>query len=123
MRRVPEQIAWRLIAKLRAAERFENENGRQLSELMSLVLDLQDQLNEDLDGRILETIKVWRFGDAPAEYKLFSPHGGDEDWVAFVPLSMLDTWIPWMEEGTPFGCCSVSKHPVRGGEVRIGAHA
>jgi hypothetical protein len=70
------------------------------------------------------TIQVWRWEDAPAEYRALSPHGGDEDWVARIPPRFTDTWIGWMEPGTPFGCCDVSEHPQPDGSlVRIGAHA
>ena len=69
-------------------------------------------------------ILVWRFEDAPAEYRALSKHGGDEDWVALVPAVYADAWIGWMVEGTPFGCCEVSVHPLGNGDtVRIGAHA
>jgi hypothetical protein len=43
--------------------------------------------------------------------------------VAFIPRALKNEDIFWLDEGTPFGCCSVSKHPVPGGVVRIGAHA
>ena len=68
-------------------------------------------------------IKVWSFEDAPQEYRDLSCHGGDEDWIAFVPESMKDDYIGWMEEGTSFGCCDVEEHVIKGGVVRIGAHA
>lgn len=68
-------------------------------------------------------IKVWRFQDAPEEFRALSDHGGDEDWVAFLPESFNGDWIDWMESGTSFGCCHVSEHTVEGGTVRIGAHA
>ena len=67
-------------------------------------------------------IKVWRFEDAPEKYKALSDHGGDEDWLAFVPETMKDRYIPWMDDGSSFGCCRVSEHTVDGGVVRIGAH-
>jgi len=68
-------------------------------------------------------IVVWRFHDAPTEYQGLSDHGGDEDWLAFVPEALSEEWIGWMTEGTSFGCCSVSEHRVAGGVVRIGAHS
>ena len=72
---------------------------------------------------IKKTILVWRFEDAPEEYKALSHHGGDEDWVAFIPNKYKDYYLGWMDEGTSFGSCSVSEHKVKGGIVRIGAHA
>lgn len=71
----------------------------------------------------LKTIFIWKWEDAPEEFKTLSHHGGDEDWVAFIPDSMKDEYISWMEEGTSFGCCDISEHSVPGGVVRIGAHA
>lgn len=68
-------------------------------------------------------ISVWSFCDAPRKYQVLSDHGGDEDWVAFVPDRVKLMWIGWMQEGTAFGCCRVSEHTVEGGVVRIGAHA
>jgi hypothetical protein len=75
------------------------------------------------DSRPTGTILVWKFHEAPTEYRDLSDHGGDEDWVAFVPDALAGEWIGWLEEGTSFGCCRVSEHPVDGGVVRIGAHA
>lgn len=69
------------------------------------------------------TIKVWRFEDAPEEYRKLSEHGGDEDWLAFVPGSLSREYIGWMQPGSSFGICDVSEHDVDGGIVFIGAHA
>jgi hypothetical protein len=71
-------------------------------------------------------ITVWRFRDAPQELRALSDHGGDEDWLAEVPPRFRGDYIGWMEDGTSFGCCSVSlhSHPTKPGwTVRIGAHA
>lgn len=71
-----------------------------------------------------DPIRVWRFYDAPRALQELSPHGGDEDWLAIVPAHMADGWIPWMESGSSFGCCDVSRHPrLDGSVVLIGAHA
>lgn len=68
-------------------------------------------------------IMVWRFKDAPKEYQALSPHGGDEDWVAFFPEEYgIDEYVGWADGGS-FGCCDVSCHEVVGGHIRIGAHA
>jgi hypothetical protein len=71
---------------------------------------------------IHKAIIVWEFHNAPEEYRRLSGHGGDEDWLAFVPDSLKDAYIGWLDYG-PFGCCDVSTHPVDGGVVKIGAHA
>lgn len=68
-------------------------------------------------------ILVWRFQDAPPEYRALSDHGGDEDWLAFLPDEVAGEWIGWMNPGSSFGCCDVSEHRVEGGIVRIGAHS
>lgn len=71
-------------------------------------------------------IRVYRFQDAPQELRDLSPHGGDEDWLAVIPEYLTIDRIPWMEEGTPFGCASVSTHEYpnfEGWLVKIGAHA
>lgn len=65
-------------------------------------------------------IQVWRFHQAPAAYQKLSEHGGDEDWLAFVPDVYDGLWMPWLEK---IGVCEVSEHRVAGGTVRIGAHA
>lgn len=71
-----------------------------------------------------EPIKVWKWWDAPEEFRELSTHGGDEDWVALIPKELADDCIMWMEEGTSFGCSSVSDHVLDDGRVvRIGAHA
>jgi len=42
-------------------------------------------------------ILVWRFSDAPDEYKKLSHHDGDEDWVAVVPREYAAQWIGWID--------------------------
>lgn len=68
-------------------------------------------------------ILVWHFDDAPEDFRKLSGHGGDEDWLAFVPDALKGEWIPWLDSGSSFGCCDVSEHPVDGGVVHIGAHS
>ncbi len=68
-------------------------------------------------------IRVWPFYDAPAHLRTLSEHGGDEDWLAVVPPSLTNYYIPWLETGS-FGYCEVSVHPQEDGSVvYIGAHA
>lgn len=67
-------------------------------------------------------VLVWEFCDAPGELKAFSRHGGDEDWIALVPVGVAPP--AWAESGTRFGCCDVSEHAYEDGRtVLIGAHA
>lgn len=64
-------------------------------------------------------IQVWKFRNAPAEYRDLSGHGGDEDWVMFVPQSLSsDPQIAEICERRTVSC-----HEVSGGCVYIGAHA
>ena len=78
----------------------------------------------EMDGGAATPIMVWKFSEAPLELRKLSSHGGDEDWLAILPASMKDDWIPWMESGSSFGCCDVSEHVLEDGRVvRIGAHA
>jgi hypothetical protein len=72
-------------------------------------------------------ITVWAFHEAPERFQHLSQHGGDEDWLAFVPQEYEHDWIRWLEE-PHFAPCSVSRHEgVSWGGVRgyvvIGAHA
>lgn len=70
-----------------------------------------------------ETIRVWRYADAPTALRALSTHGGDEDWVAWVPPGF-EGYIGWLDEGGSFGCFSVSVHEmVDGSRVYIGAHS
>jgi hypothetical protein len=67
-------------------------------------------------------IKVWRFHDAPDEFKRLSTYGGDEDWLAHIPVEYANEYINWLEYGS-FGCCEISEHKLEDGSViKIGAH-
>lgn len=69
-------------------------------------------------------IRVWRFEDAPDDYKCLSTNGGDEDWVAVVPRHMMNDYIPWLNPCTPFGICDVDVYDGPDGNlVYIGSHA
>jgi len=72
-----------------------------------------------------EFFKIWEFKDAPKKYSTLSTNGGDEDWVAFVPESMDDTWkvFNFFEYNNKFGDCEDNTHDVDGGAVYIGSHA
>jgi len=68
-------------------------------------------------------IKVWRFNDAPKALQDLSTNGGDEDWLAVIPANY-DEYIPWLESGSPFGCCCVDAYELPTGEtVYIGSHS
>lgn len=77
-----------------------------------------------------KTIKIWAFDDAPEEYKNLSKNGGDEDWLAYVPVYYATEYspIPFFLDDESFGCCSVDQYKVikkgkRIGTVVIGCHA
>lgn len=70
------------------------------------------------------SIRVWPFHEAPPSLKALSGHGGDEDWLAYIPVEFADRHIPWADEATPFGVCNVETHDLgNGGKILIGAHA
>lgn len=87
---------------------------------------------------------IWRYQDAPAELQALSQHGGDEDFIAYVPHNGFDMleweWFGHDQDvgydvdepvyqwdnraGSPFGCCSIDRHILPDGKrVYIGAHA
>ncbi len=66
-------------------------------------------------------ISIYRWEDAPEQYRELSGHGGDEDWVAVVPESMAQEYMPFLEEGR-FGN-DVTEHKIPGAVVYISAHA
>jgi hypothetical protein len=71
----------------------------------------------------INPIMLWRFSDAPKEFRDLSNHGGDEDWLLLVPPEYIEDDLEWIYANAQFGCCDFSKHPVAGGAVYIGAHA
>lgn len=79
-----------------------------------------------MSDKSLTCIRIWSWEDAPQQLKDLSEHGGDEDWLALLPPKHAFGWIGWLESGTSFGCCDVSRHThpdFPGYEIRIGAHA
>ena len=67
-------------------------------------------------------ILVWPFETSPPEYKALSKHGGDEDWLALVPIELTGRYIAWLDN-CGFGN-DVSIHCLPDGRtVYIGAHA
>jgi hypothetical protein len=82
-------------------------------------------------NNVIEPIKIWRFEDAPLKYQDMSINGGDEDWVAEIPMKTYKQWgndIPiFMQEGSLYGCCSVDEldYEFNGGRYKIviGSHA
>lgn len=72
-------------------------------------------------------IVVMRWNDAAAaDLRHWSTNGGDEDWIAVLCKEKYpheNTFPLWMDEGTPFGVCSVDVHDADSHWVVIGSHA
>ena len=60
-------------------------------------------------------IKIYKFNDAPEELKKLFTNGGDEDWIAIIPPSLQDEYIPWFEAGISFGFGRVEVHMLENG--------
>ena len=78
-------------------------------------------IRDHWQGKQFPYTKIWTFHTAPNYWQALSPHGGDEDYLAFVPDSMEEP--AFLGNGGSFGCCSVSEHKVPGGTVLIGTHS
>lgn len=76
-----------------------------------------------------ECLQVWKFEDAPEEFRALSTSGGDEDWLALVPPGMADGsrelwWMHWYPNDQSRGNLQVAKHPKFPDlEIWIGSHA
>ena len=69
-----------------------------------------------------KTIIIWRFEDAPEDFRNLSDNGGDEDWVAFVPKELAKDYIRFLNEGIFSNACQ--QIIISGvGAVIIGSHA
>jgi hypothetical protein len=69
-------------------------------------------------------MKVWAWEDAPEEYKSLSEHGGDEDYVAFVPKELVTDAERLFYSGSSFGSCDVESYQLPNYDwVYIGAHS
>jgi hypothetical protein len=72
-----------------------------------------------------KAILVWSFYDAPKTLQELSDHGGDETWLALIPPEKKNDWIGWMDEGSAFGCASITEHEhpdFPGYLIKIGSH-
>lgn len=72
------------------------------------------------DGQ--NVIIIWPFDSAPQELKDLSSNGGDEDWIAVAPHSIMNN-VMFLEAGSSFGCCRVQEIEVGRWCVKIGSHA
>jgi hypothetical protein len=66
-------------------------------------------------------ISVWAFDDAPVKYQEMSDHGGDEDWIVFLPYDSADLSVAEriVERLT---VCDCDRYNVDGGVIWITAH-
>ena len=69
-----------------------------------------------------DRISLWSWSEAPQEFKDLSPHGGDEDFVAFIPGCLTDEFNMRRYIGR-MASCDCYEHEIDGGLVLIGAHA
>ena len=75
-----------------------------------------------------ESIKIWKYKEAPPEYQSLSilgngasMHNGKEDWLTHVPVTLVGS-LSWLE--VSHGGDIVSRHPLKDGSmVYIRAHA
>ena len=73
-------------------------------------------------------IRVWRFAEAPEEYRKLSDSGGDEDWLALIPSKEAAQWfVLWLERGAVQdyrGVRGIQWVDLKNGErVAIGSHS
>lgn len=71
-------------------------------------------------------IALWRWDDAPRPLRELSTHGGDEDWVAWVPegVEPPDAWRADRDDrGWTPGLGWLRVYPAPGGCVLVWAHA
>lgn len=53
-----------------------------------------------------DPIEVWPFDKAPRWLQEDCSQGGDEDWIAVLPIGMTeDDWIGWIHGGQGFSIC------------------
>ena len=86
-------------------------------------MDERVYITVDPDRLRTEPIRVWAFDDAPIELQAYSDNGGDEDWLAFVPVGYAEHDIAFLQCGH-FGKHRTRVHTMDGGDrVFIGVHS
>ena len=69
-------------------------------------------------------IVVWKFDEAPLEYRKLSTNGGDEDWLAKLGPNDKVEEVLWAGQGSPFGVFNVEVVTTRDGVTfLIGSHS
>lgn len=62
-----------------------------------------------------EPIKMWRFDEAPEEYRQFATPDGREKWLAHLPATWNGEAPEWLGDGSVFGGLTVSCGPLPDG--------
>ena len=75
----------------------------------------------------IESIKIWKFHDAPKEFQDLSISGGDEDYLTLIPPNYIQEYFGFLD-CIHFGCCSIDEIKIekglyKGYSVLIGTHA
>lgn len=96
---------------------------------MNQRIEVSEKLLSRLQNSLARAIIVWRFEDAPEEYRRLSTNGGDEDWVILIPVELSEP-----NDKRCYGCEYIFDHFDAGNEpqrfvlednsiVLIGSHA
>jgi hypothetical protein len=83
---------------------------------------MKRKMNPYAPGNLAFAALIWPWSYAPDEYKALSGHGGDEDFVVFIPEGMYDAFWVFGDYMKHFGWGD-GPHKVDGGIVIIYAHA
>lgn len=94
-----------------------------MAKTASIQISVTDEQVRQVLARLIldddKAFRVWRFHQAPAEYRALSRHGGDEDFVVVGPAGSSDAdYIA--DRLTVCGC---EQHTVGALDVYITAHA
>lgn len=89
----------------------------------SIQLSVTDEQVRQVLARLVidddKACRVWRFDDAPAEYRALSRHGGDEDYIVVGPTGSGDA----DQIAYRLTVCASECHRVGALDVYITAHA
>ncbi len=66
---------------------------------MSQRIEVSEKLLSRLQNSLARAILVWRFEDAPEEFRRLSQNGGDEDYVVLIPACLCTLSD---DKGTPY---------------------
>lgn len=96
------------------------------SDLWSITYERQEELQsiydyiiECIPDHAKDTIKVWRFADAPEAYRTVASKHVEADSIAFIPDALYDTYLGITILRTVNGLVAI-EYRVDGGFIRIG---